>query len=164
MHTVMLRSAAEGGPRLRTFLAAALIALLAPLALAQPAAQANTAPNGAYWDANAYCNPRTHVFDPYLLIRPQPGRSRQWVAWRYYIRDLNTGEHVLGRWKTELLDWSTTTDVGGGGHYVGPGRMRIWHQVTWWNGSAWTSNTGWVQDSYRYSYNGNWINTSICQT
>ena len=61
---------------MRTFLAAALIALLAPFALAQPAAQANTAPNGAYWDANTYCNPRTHVFDP-VLAHPAPARKRR---------------------------------------------------------------------------------------
>src|SRR4051794_26096115 len=127
-------------------------------------AQANTAPNGAYWEANDYCNPNTHMFDPYLMIRPKPGLPQQWVAFRHYIRDVNTGESVLGQWKIYHADWSTRTDVGGGGQYVGRGRMRLWHQVMWWNGSSWTSNTGWVEDIYRYSYAGNWITTATCNT
>ena len=117
-------------------------------------ADARTAANGAWYQALESCDYGYHTVKSELVVRPQPGLSGQWVEVRAYVADVGTGGSQTTNWSVRWVTTGPAPYDGGGYVNTGVATTRVWHQVKWWNGYAWTADTGWVEDFYTSAYRG----------
>lgn len=109
-------------------------------------AQAATAPNGATWyPTTTTCNVVSNYITREAYVKPQPGRTWQYVSTRTYVLDTRTNQGVYGPWTPATVVYANSGSVhtiGGGELLPDRSSLRFYTEIMWWDGSKWTSRVG----------------------
>lgn len=137
--------------RLRTLATVPVAAVaLAMVLLSAPSASAWVAPNMAtYFQSTWTCDIAYHSANvDGIQAYAQPGWRSQWVRFRFYVKNVNTGQ---GTWSgsadTIVYPYNPNiSTIGGSAAFsqnVRAGqRVQIYTEYRWWNGSAWSAPVG----------------------